>query len=86
MDFEAASVRLNPGRTKNQEGRTIFLTPELLNLLAHQWSMTIVLERQQRKIVPWVFHRQGIPIKNFRKAWRCACEKAGEPGQLFHDL
>jgi integrase len=48
--------------------------------------MTINIERQQCKIIPWVFHRQGGPIKNFRKAWQHACEGAGQPGQLFHDL
>jgi hypothetical protein len=67
VDFEAPTVRLEPGTTKNREGRTLFLTPELLNLLDHQWAMTITLERHQRKIIPWVFHRQGAPIKNFRK-------------------
>jgi integrase len=79
-------VRLEPGSPKNRGCRTICLTPELLNLLEQQRALTIALERQQRKIIPWVFHRQGASIKNFRKAWRHACEGAGQPGQLFHDL
>jgi integrase len=28
----------------------------------------------------------GSPIKDFRKAWETACEKAGYPGKLFHDF
>jgi integrase len=40
---------------------------------------------------PYVFHRQGKPVKDFRKAWRTACRKAGIPagapqGRVFHDL
>ena len=34
----------------------------------------------------YVFHRDGKPIKNFRKSWEMACERAGVPGLLFHDL
>jgi integrase len=33
-----------------------------------------------------VFNRQGVPIKDFRMAWRAACVKAGVPDLNFHDL
>jgi integrase len=33
-----------------------------------------------------VFHRQGRPIKDFRGAWRNACEAAGYPGRIPHDF
>jgi hypothetical protein len=32
-----------------------------------------------------VFHRQGIRIKHYNRAWRTAREKAGLPGKLMHD-
>ncbi len=32
-----------------------------------------------------VFHRKGLPIAEFRKAWASACKKAGV-NRLFHDL
>ena len=35
---------------------------------------------------PFVFHRDGEHIQSFRKAWDTACEKAGYPGKLVHDL
>ena len=41
--------------------------------------------KQQGRIIPWVFHPQGKPIKDFRGA-QTACEAAGVPGRLFHDL
>jgi len=37
-------------------------------------------------MVRWVFHHKGSPIVDFRKAWKTACQKAGVPGKLFHDL
>src|SRR2546421_1269943 len=33
-----------------------------------------------------MFHRQGVQIGDFKKAWRTACKKAGVPRKLFHDL
>jgi integrase len=33
-----------------------------------------------------VFHRNGRQIKSFRKAWANACEAAGVPGRIPHDL
>jgi integrase len=35
---------------------------------------------------PYVFHRNGIQVKSFRKSWLSACEKTGLEGKLFHDL
>jgi integrase len=33
-----------------------------------------------------VFHRNGVPIGDFRKSWASACGKSGLTGRLFHDL
>src|ERR1041384_8036907 len=37
-------------------------------------------------ICPFVFHRNGKRIRNFRKAWENACVAAGFPGRIPHDL
>jgi hypothetical protein len=37
-------------------------------------------------ICPWVFHRNARRIKTFRKVWPNACEAAGFPGRILHDL
>lgn len=34
----------------------------------------------------FIFHRNGLPIGDTRKAWRTACKLAGVSGRLFHDL
>jgi hypothetical protein len=33
LDLEAGTLRLDPGMTKNAEGRIVYLTPELKALL-----------------------------------------------------
>ena len=38
------------------------------------------------RIVALVFHRDGKPIKNLRKAWDTACKAAGCPGRIPHDF
>ena len=49
-------------------------------------DLTARLERDQERIVPWVFHRNGKPVRNFDGAWQVARVQAGMPWLLFHDL
>lgn len=37
-------------------------------------------------ICPYVYHRGGKVIKEFRNAWMSACKAAGYPGMLLHDF
>jgi integrase len=36
--------------------------------------------------LPWVFHRNGKPIKDYYGAWDEACRLAGLPDRIAHDL
>ncbi len=88
VDFKAGTVRLEPGTTKNGQGRVFPFGayPELAQVLRTQREATSALERATGQIVPLVFHRQGRPIKDLDDAWRRACREAKVPGRLFHDL
>ncbi len=88
VDFQAGMVRLDPGTTKNDEGRTFpfGVLPELAAVLQAQKQRTEAVQHATDQIIPWVFHRDGKPIRNFRKAWDNACEAAGVPGRWFHDF
>jgi integrase len=86
VDFDAGWLRLEPGETKNREGRMFPLVPALRVVLERQRERTEALELDAGRIVPWVFHRDGEPIKAFRRSWAKACELAGVPGRLPHDL
>lgn len=70
VDLKERKVRLDPGETKNEEGRTFYLTRELME------EMKMLLVKRQLNC-PYVFHRDGVPIKGFRKAWASACIKVG---------
>jgi integrase len=61
-------------------------TPELRALLEAQRAHTIEVQGDTKQIIPTVFHRDGAPIKSFRRAWLSACGAAGVPGRLFHDF
>ncbi len=42
--------------------------------------------KQAGRVVRFVFHRKGKPIKDLRKAWETAFTAAGLPGRLLHDF
>jgi integrase len=86
VDFGAGEVRLDPGKTKNGEGRTFPMTRDLRELLEEQKAITENLQRQCKVVCPRVFHRAGRPIKSFRVAFRTACAGAGCPGRVLHDF
>jgi integrase len=88
VDLEARTIRLEPGTTKNDEGRLFPFSafPTLEEVLRAQWQHTQALAHRTETIVPWVFHRQGKPIGDFRKAWETACRAAGVPGRIPHDF
>jgi integrase len=86
VNLGAGWLRLEPGETKNGEGRMFPLTPELRRVLEQQLTRTMELERASGRIIPWLFHRNGRAIKSFRRAWTTACRKAGVPGRIPHDF
>ncbi len=86
VDFAAGEVRLDPGKTKNGEGRTFPMTRQLRELLDQQRVITENLQRRLKVVCPRVFHRAGRPIKSFRVAFRTACTEAGCPGRVLHDF
>ena len=79
VDLHEKTVRLEPGETKNDEGRTLYMELAL-------WEMMKDLHSKRRLGCPFVFHRNGEEIKDFRGSWERACKEAGIPGMLFHDF
>jgi integrase len=79
-------VRLNPGEAKNEEAREFPFTAELRALLEGQRAKTDALQRKLGRIIPHVFHRNGRPIRDMRRAWATACKAAGLPGRYQHDF
>lgn len=88
VDFRVGVVTLDVGTTKNRDGRTFPMIPELRALLEAQRTRTDALQKKTSAIVPWVFHRtqRGRPLKGFRKSWHAACVAAGVPGRIPHEF
>ena len=49
------------------------------NLVARRWALRVAQ-------CPYVFHRAGREIRDFRATWVAACDAVGVPRLLFHDL
>ena len=87
VDRAGKTIRLDPGTTKNSEGRVLpyELLAELEAVMEGAWA-----ERKRLAaagvLCPYVFHRAGNRIKYFGDAWRSACKAAGLPGKLVHDF
>jgi integrase len=70
VDLKQGIIRLDPGETKNEEARMIYLIDELMEEMK-------ALHSNRRLGCPYVFHLNGQPIGEFRKSWKTACIDAG---------
>jgi len=87
VDRKNKTIRLRPEQSKNGEGRDLpyGLLPAIDSVIeeAAQERQRLI---EDARICPFVFNRNGKPIKNIRKAWKTACRKAEIPDLLPHDL
>ena len=88
VDFRAGVVRLEPGTTKNDEGRTFpfSVLSRFEAVLRQQRELTTKVERATGQIVPLVFHRDGKPLGDLRRPWKKACKAIGLPNRIMHDF
>ena len=72
--FAAGEVRLGAEETKNRKPRVwpMSALPELAAMMKERRARTERLEREQSRIIPVVFHRDGEPIRYFGDAWNTA--------------
>ena len=78
VDVNACTLRLEPGTTKNGDGRLVYMTPELHDLIQGQLDRVKLLELTLGRSVPWLFPHldgryKGKRISDFRGAWNRAC-------------
>ena len=78
-DRTEGAIRLRPERSKTKRGRVLPLVGELAAIIARRVDA-------RRLDCPYIFHDQGRPIGDFRKAWRAACAAVGLSGRIVHDL
>jgi integrase len=78
-NITGGSIHLAPENSKNKEPWTLPLTGEVLEVIRNAWQ-------NRKDDCPYIFHDAGIPIGDFRKAWRKACQAVGLDALLVHDL
>jgi integrase len=87
VDRSAGRIVLRREHSKNGEPRVLPLLGELAALIERRWiAREYETEDGTSALSPFVFHRDGQPVGDFRKAWESACQAAGVSGTLFHDL
>jgi integrase len=100
VDMERGVIRLFPGETKNDEGRTLAIAGPLAEVMARREAARLVERRDGGPVIAdLVFHYRGRRIVDYRQAWATACKAAGfvyrvvnektgrrELGRRMHDL
>ena len=95
LNMENRQLRLRAQFSKNSEARTVPLMGELWEIIQRRWkARRYEGESGETILSPLVFFREkgrgvpkaGAPVKEFRKAWKPACEAAEKPEALFHDF
>jgi integrase len=76
-DVDGDVIRLRPENSKNDEGRTLTLDGELSQLIERRKTARQVKTGDTVMLASLVFHHDGEPIVDFRKAWATACCRAG---------
>jgi integrase len=82
VDLAARQIVLDPGTTKNGEGRTLPIYGEMSPIL----EMQRAVRDASYPNCDFVFQIDGRRIGDFRKAWATACKRVGLAGLHFHDL
>lgn len=77
VDERAGVIRIET--TKTSEPRTLPYTalPALAKLIKHRRTLTTAVQKKRDVVVARVFHRNGEPIRYFRRSWISACIAAG---------
>jgi integrase len=86
VDRDAGAIRLRPEAAKTGRGRTVMLEGDLAELIDRCWEARLFEKNGNVRVAALVFHRDGEPVGDFRKAWATACQAAGGADKLFHDL
>lgn len=85
VDFPARVVRLEPGTTKNDEGREFAFTRDLEEALRVQRAYSDRVEHDRAMVCRWVFHRKGKRIRTWRRRWLTALLTVGLAHREAHE-
>jgi integrase len=80
-------IYLRAENSKTRKPETMPLEGELQDIINRRRAAAVLKsDDAPTRFAEFVFHRNGEPIGDFRKAWASACVSAGLGKMLFHDL
>jgi integrase len=79
IDSDANMIRLPAESSKSKKARALPITGGLMDVIERRTKL-------RRLDSEHVFHRNGKPIKSFRKAFKAAAKEIGYPDLLPHDM
>jgi integrase len=80
-------IYLRAKNSKTRKLETMPLEGELQDIIDRRRDAAVLhSDNAPTRFAEFVFHRNGQPIGDFRKAWASACVSAGLGKMLFHDL
>lgn len=83
IDLSEGLIYVNGRVTKNRKAKTAPIYGEMAAWLEMLLARCRLQAPHSKYLFIW---GDGTPIKDFRGSWEKACESAGLPGLLFHDL
>ncbi len=82
VDLREGLIHVDGRVTKNRDPKTAPIYGEMEPWL----QMLLNRGRVESPNCAWLFSRDGKPVKSFKGDWEQACQAAGVPGLLFHEL
>ena len=77
-DVDGDTIRLRAENAKNGEARSIPIEGELIDLIERRRTARQVRKENSPVVLSaLIFHRDGAPVGDYRKAWATACIMAG---------
>ena len=88
VDLERGFLILDRESSKNRTAYKWPLSGDLGDLVRVQVAQIALEDRKLRRVITWLFHRDGrpIPYGTLYDAWCEAAKAAGFPGKLMHDF
>jgi integrase len=76
-DVEDGVIRLRAANSKNREARQVVIDGDLTEIIKRRRALRAVETAVGTVLCDYIFHRDGEPIREFRKSWARACVAAG---------
>lgn len=80
-------IYLRAENSKTRKPETMPLEGDLAAIIERRRAAQTIEDKDgNKRFAEYVFHRNGQPVGDFRKAWATACKAANIEHRLFHDL